>query len=85
MSENKLEAAIARVDSQLIEAEQRARDLISFADGCEEAGLTVYAQRARVVAGDLLQVAEDLRAERSVRVSIQAERDRLYERMGIQT
>ena len=48
-----------------------------FADGVEEAGLRVYAQRARVVADDLLRIAADLRAERSARLSIQQERDRL--------
>jgi hypothetical protein len=59
------------------DTEQRARDLIVFADGVEEAGLRVYAQRARVVADDLLRIAADLRAERSARLSIQQERDRL--------
>jgi hypothetical protein len=55
----------------LAQAEQRARDLIVFADGVGECGFRIYAQRARAVADDLLRVAGDLRAERSARVSIQ--------------
>jgi hypothetical protein len=59
-------------------AETNARELILFADGVEEAGLRVYAQRARVVADDLLKIARtNCDPERSVRQSIQKERDRL--------
>ena len=66
----------------LDDAEQRARELIVFADGVEEAGLRVYSQRARVVADDLLRTAEQLRGERSARLAIQAERDRLRETLS---
>jgi isopentenyl diphosphate isomerase/L-lactate dehydrogenase-like FMN-dependent dehydrogenase len=73
----KLREAVEAAGGVLAQAEQRARDLIVFADGVEEAGFRMYAQRARAVADDLLRVAGDLRAERSVRVAIQTERDRL--------
>ncbi len=59
------------------DAEQRARDLIVFCDGLDHAGFRDFSQRARMVARDLLKATHDLRMERSVRVSIQAERDRL--------
>jgi hypothetical protein len=64
--------------TDLDRAEQNARELIIFADGVEEAGHRVYAQRARVVADDLLRVAGELRAEGSARQAIQAERDRIW-------
>jgi len=65
--------------NHLDRAEQGAREFIVFCDGLEEAGQRVYAQRGRVVADDLLRIAGELRAERSARVAIQAERDRLRE------
>ncbi len=74
---DKLREALERVDRELGQIEQRARDMIVFADGVEEGGLVVYAQRARVIARDLLRVAAELRAERWARGGIQAERDRL--------
>jgi hypothetical protein len=74
---DKLREAVERADQRLRRMEQDARDLIAFADGAEEAGLRTYAQRARSVARDLLQCAGDVRAERSVRVAIQEERDRI--------
>ena len=79
---DKLRAALDRAECNLVQIEQRARELIVFADGAEEAGLVMYAQRARDVARDALRVAKDLRAERSVRASIQAERDRLREMLS---
>ena len=79
---DKLRGAIERADRELDQVEQRARALIVFADGVEEAGLVVYAQRARVVARDLLRVTAELRAERWARGGIQAERDRLRKMLG---
>ncbi len=76
---DKLAEAVERAEQRLARAESDARDLIVFADGAEEAGLVMYAQRGRVIARDLLRIAGELRAERSVRGSIQAERDRLRE------
>lgn len=58
-------------------AEQRARELIVFADGLEEGGLVDYARRARMVARDALDAIAELDAERSARRALQAERDRL--------
>lgn len=54
-----------------LQAGQRARDLIVFADGLEEAGLITYAQRARMVARDALELLDELAGERSARRSIQ--------------
>lgn len=60
-------------------AELDACDLITFADGIEEAGFVELARRSRVVARDVLRLAADLDAERSARVAIQEQRDRLLE------
>ncbi len=67
------------------DVERRARDLIIYADGAEQAGQVDFAQRARVVARDLLQALHDLRSERSVRRSFQAERDRLRNLLATRT
>jgi hypothetical protein len=58
------------------EAIERARELIVFADGVEEAGLPQYASRARMVAHDALELAEQLDAERSARQALQARLER---------
>jgi hypothetical protein len=58
------------------DAVRRARELLTFADGVEEAGLVRFAQKSRVVARDALDLAEQLSAERSARVAMQAARDR---------
>jgi hypothetical protein len=57
--------------------ECRARELLVFADGVLDAGFEQLSRRSRVVAGDLIRCIEELRAERSARVAIQAARDRL--------
>lgn len=59
------------------QAGQRARDLILFADGLEEAGMVTYAQRARMVAHDTLDALQELAAERSARRAVQARAERL--------
>ena len=64
-------------ERELHQIEQRARDLITFADGLEEAGLRTYAQRARATARDVLELGRQLRHERGARETIQAHRDRL--------
>jgi hypothetical protein len=51
-----LEAAVAR-----------ARDLIEFTAGLEEAGLVETARRSRMTARDVLELADALAAERSAR------------------
>lgn len=48
----------------------------TFCDGVEEAGMTRYAQIGRTVADELRRCADELAAERSARVTIQAARDR---------
>jgi hypothetical protein len=58
------------------DAQQRARDLVTFADGINE----IYpelARRSRLVANDLLELAQALTAERQARLAIQVDRDRL--------
>ena len=61
------------------QAAQHAQELITFADGAEEAGLVDYARRARNVARETLWLVDQLQAERDARKTIQAARDRLLE------
>jgi hypothetical protein len=60
----------------------RARDLITFADGIQTAGLTDYAQRARAVAHDVLELHEQLQAERSTRTALQQRCDAQQQLLG---
>jgi hypothetical protein len=60
----------------------RARELVVFCDGAEEAGLVGYARRARVVARDVLELVVALEGERSARVAMQEARDQLQEIVG---
>lgn len=62
--------------------ERDAHDLILFADGAEEAGLVAYAQRARCLARDTLQIIGELRDERRLRIVMQDQRDRARELMS---
>jgi hypothetical protein len=78
----RLRDALDRAERELVQAEQRARELIVFCDGLEEAGQLVYAQRGRVVADDLLRISEQLRRERSARASIQIARDGLLTQLA---
>ena len=57
--------------------EQRARDLLTFCDGLDEGGLPLDARKARAVARDALELAEQLAAARSMNDALQGERDRL--------
>jgi hypothetical protein len=57
--------------------EQRAKTLSVFADRLEEAGMAVYARRARDVARDTLQLLGELETERSARRQVQARAERL--------
>ena len=61
--------------------EHDARELIVFANAIEETGFRELAQRSRCAADDILQLVIALRGERSVRVSIQKERD-AFERLA---
>lgn len=58
------------------QAAQLAAELIVFADGAEEAGLIVYAQRARVVARETLWLVGALEGERSFNRALKAKTDR---------
>jgi hypothetical protein len=60
-------------------AEQLARSFIAFCDGIEEGGFADYAGRGRALAREHLEALEQLKAERSARLAIQAERDRFRE------
>jgi hypothetical protein len=64
-------------DSRAFDAAGRARELILFADGAEEAGLAGYARRARHVARETLWLTEQLAAERSAREAATREVARL--------
>lgn len=72
-----LDELVERADRILARREEEARALVAFADGLEEAGEATYARRSRSVARDLLETARELREERSLRVAIQNERDRV--------
>jgi hypothetical protein len=56
--------------------ERRARDLIARCDGITEAGFPDLARESRYLAGELLRTLDDLAAERSARLAVQAARDR---------
>jgi hypothetical protein len=60
----------------------RARDLIGFADGLEDGGQVDTARRIRVVASDLIEVAEQLRDERSARQAAEASYKRALNVIG---
>ena len=64
------------------QAANLAQELILFADGAEEAGLTVYAQRARAVARETIWLADELEQERSLRQALQRRCDTQQELLG---
>jgi hypothetical protein len=70
------------VSVDLDAAVARARDLIEFANGLDEAGLSETARRSRVVARDLLELVDELRAERSARRAAQTNYDRALAVIG---
>jgi hypothetical protein len=61
-------------------ADQRARELITFADAVEDMGLEELARRSRLVASDLLEALNELDAERS---ASRALRERCEEQQAI--
>lgn len=54
---------------------KRAKELLVFADGIEDAGHPELARRSRVVARDVLRLTDQLNDERSARQHIQVQRD----------
>lgn len=54
---------------------ERATHLLAFADGFEEAGYCGLARQSRVVARDVLRLADELDSERAARRGIQTQRD----------
>ena len=64
------------------DAAQRANELIAFMNGFEEAGLPQAARLSRVVARDLLEVLDQLYAERSVRRAMQENYERCLSIIG---
>lgn len=56
--------------------EKNARDLVVYCEALEESGFRGGAQRARIVANDLIRLVQILRNERSLRLSMQEDRDR---------
>jgi hypothetical protein len=73
--------AAGGVIRSLDDLERDARELVVFADGIEENGFRRLAQRSRCAADDILQLVTELRAERSVRMAIQEQRD-AFERLA---
>lgn len=63
-------------------AQQRARDLIQFADGLDEGGFPHFAAKARMVARDSLDAVAELEAERSVRRALQERCERQQDILG---
>jgi hypothetical protein len=61
------------------EAVTRGREQITFCDALEQAGLGQIAHRSRFIARLLLEACDELSAERSHRVAMQAQRDRCLE------
>jgi hypothetical protein len=62
----------------------RAHELIAFCDGLEDAGQADTARRSRMVARDLIEIAEQLRAERSACSAAQANYERCLNILGRQ-
>ncbi len=58
---------------------EEARDLLTFADGYEDAGHPELARRSRVVARELLRALQALADERSTREAVQRQRDSALE------
>jgi hypothetical protein len=71
-----LRQAVKAHEAREAEVEQRARDLIVFAESLDDVGLHRLAGRCRVVAGDCLRLCVQVAFERTARVKIQADRDR---------
>lgn len=68
--------------SAIGDAEQRARELVTFCDGMEDCGFETFARRGRVVADDLLRALERLRSEHAARVKIQEDHERALQLLG---
>ena len=62
--------------SAIGDAEQRAREFVTFCDGMEACGFETFARRGRVVADDLLRALERLRSEHAARVKIREDHER---------
>jgi hypothetical protein len=56
--------------------EERARELLVFADALDDAGLEKFAHKSRALAEEALRLAEELRVERIARQEAQEARDR---------
>ena len=50
---------------------ERAAALVAFAEGLDQAGLTELARRARLAAGDVVELADEVESERSARLAMQ--------------
>jgi hypothetical protein len=69
-------------DAEIPRIAERARELITFADGLSEAGFDEIGRRARVVARDALEAVDALAAERSARRALQDRCERLQAIIG---
>jgi hypothetical protein len=63
-------------------AAAQARDLLTFAEALEDAGMTEAARRSRLVAQDCLWLVGLLADERSARAAMQAARDEAVDLLG---
>jgi len=68
--------------SAIGDAEQRAREFVTFCDGMEACGFETFARRGRVVADDLLRALERLRSEHAARVKIREDHERALQLLG---
>lgn len=55
---------------------ERSRELVTFADGLDDAGMHDSARRLRLASYDVAELISWLRAERSARVAMQAKYQR---------
>lgn len=69
------------LERRLAAAGESARELITFADGVEDAGHPDLARRSRNVARETLWLLDQLSAERSARRAFQTSHDRLLAKL----
>lgn len=69
-------AGVGRREDRAAAAAARARELLLFADGAQDAGVQPQlCMRARAVARELIWAVDELASERSARIAMQKQRD----------
>jgi hypothetical protein len=74
--------ALAVATEDMLAADERACELIVWCEALTDAGLAETARRSRVVARDVLDLADALAAERSAREALQDRCERLQAIIG---